>query len=438
MRRIAFVLMLVVVAAALAACSTASPIPLESSATTTTPVESATVVQPPSATPGSVASADPATPVPASADPPSSAPTPVANMLTLWHSFAADSPETTIVNDLIAQAQQSTPDLKIAAVAIPGDEIINRFETEAAAGGGPDLLLASNDSLSRQARAGLLRELDAAVEQQAGQYLPNALDSMRVGGKLYGMPAALSTIGLYYNTAQVPSPPRSTGDLLNAVKAGTSLVLIRSAFHNFGFFGAFGGRLFDENGRCIADGGGFAEALSYLRELKAAGAQIVASGREAEALFKEGQAALTINGSWLLADYRAALGEQLGVAPMPAGPAGPAKPLLGGTGIYVNAATTRAEQATALGLLLTGQQAQQRFVEQGAFIPSNPNLTIANPALASFFESAKAGTPAPQRPELDRFWQPFDNALAEVLETDADPLATVQAACAAMNEANGR
>jgi arabinogalactan oligomer / maltooligosaccharide transport system substrate-binding protein len=434
MRRIAFLLIMVLLAAVLAACSTAEPIPLEPSAPATASDTSPTATQSSTAT----VVTDPATPTAASADLPSVAPTPAPDTLTLWHSFAADSPEAQIINDLVAQAQQSTPDLKLAAVAIPGDEIVNRFETEAAAGGGPDLLLAANDSLSRQARAGLLRELDSALEQQASQYLPHALDSMKVGGKLYGMPAALSTIGLYYNSAQVQSPPRSTDDLLNAVKGGTRLVLVRSAFHSFGFFGAFGGRLFDDNGRCVADAGGFAEALRYLRELKAAGAQVVASGREAEALFKEGQAALTINGSWLLADYRAALGDQLGVAPMPSGPSGPARPLLGGTGVYINAASARAEQAIALGLLLTGQQAQQRFVEQALFVPSNPNLSITNPALANLFESAKAGTAAPQRPELDRFWRPFDSALAEVLESDADPAATVQAACAAMNQANGR
>lgn len=433
MRRIA--ILFVLVAVMLSACSTAEPIPLEPS-TTASAGSAATTAPTTSAAP--IAAEQPTPADNPTTENPSTPPTPAPNMLTLWHSYAADSPEAGIVDDLVAQAQVSMPDLKIVAVAIPGDEIINRFETEAAAGGGPDLLLAPNDSLGREARSGLLRELDSAVGQQASQYLPNAIESMKVDGKLYGIPASLSTIALYYNAGKIQSPPRTTEDLLNAVKGGTTLVLIRSAFHNFGFFGAFGGRLFDENGRCVADAGGFADALNYLRELKNAGAQVVTSGREAEALFKEGQADLAINGSWLLADYRAALGDQLGVAPMPSGPAGPARPLLSGSGVYLNAGSAKPDQAIALGLLLTGQEAQQRYVEQGTFIPSNPNLTIANPALASFFESAKSGTPAPNRTELDRFWGPFDGALAEVLDTDADPVATVQAACTAMNESNGK
>jgi arabinogalactan oligomer/maltooligosaccharide transport system substrate-binding protein len=368
----------------------------------------------------------------------SAPPTTAPNSLTVWHGYAADSPEARILNDVIAATQQASSEAKIAVLQIPGDQIINRFETEAAAGGGPDLLFASNDSLGRQARAGLLRDLDSALAPQANLYLPAALDGMKVAGKLYGIPGSLTTIALYYNQGKIQSPPRTTDELLNAVKSGAKIVLIQSAFHNFGFFGAFGGRLFDEAGRCVADAGGFAQTLAYLRELKQAGAQFVTSGREAETVFKEGQADLTINGSWLLADYRASLGDHLRVAPLPGGPAGPARSLTSVVGVYINANSDQFDQAVALGLALTNQATQQRLVEQSPFVPTNPNVTIADPAVASLFEAAKVGTPYPHMPELDRFWRPFDAALAEVLDTDADPVAAVQSACAAMNEANGR
>ncbi|HEX6289726.1 MAG TPA: extracellular solute-binding protein [Herpetosiphonaceae bacterium] len=436
MRQIAFFVSLVLVAAVLAACSTASRLPVEPDATAAPTSTTATGAA--SAAPTTAATSDPTPTVAATAER-TSAPTPtLPNALTLWHSYAADSPAAQILDDLIAQARQAAPDMQIAATSIPGDQIVNRFETEAAAGGGPDLLLASSSGLGRQARAGMLRDLDSAVAPQASRYLPNALDSMRVDGKLYGVPASLTTIALYYNTGTIQNPPRTTDELLSAVKGGARIALIRSTFHNFGFFGAFGGRLFDDSGRCVADAGGFAEALNYLRELKAAGAQFVTSGREAEALFKEGQVDLAINGSWLLDDFRAALGEQLGVAPMPDGPGGAASPLLGGTGVYVNANTDTFEQATALALALTSQEVQQRFVEQSAFVPSNPGVATADPALASLAEAARASAPYPQRTELDRFWQPFDGALVEVLENNADPVAAVQSACTAMNEANGK
>jgi arabinogalactan oligomer/maltooligosaccharide transport system substrate-binding protein len=439
MRRIAFFIIVVMVAAVLAACSTAEPLPLNPSPTTAASAAATSSAPSASAAP---TTADPTNPPPTPAtDTTANAPTPLptpSNALTLWHSFAADSPEARIVGEIMEQTRQTAPGMEIAVAQIPANEIINRFETAAAAGGGPDLLFASTSGLGRDARAGLLKELDSAAVTTANQYLPNALDSMKVDGKLYGLPASLETMALYYNTSKIQNAPRTTGDLLNAVKGGATLVLIRSPFHSFGFFGAFGGRLMDENGRCVAEAGGFADALNYLRELKAAGAQFVTSGREAETLFKEGQADLAINGSWLLSDYRASLGDQLGVAAMPGGPTGQAAPLISGSGVYLNANTDKAEQAVALGLALTSQTAQQRYVEQSVFIPSNPNVTSADPALATLATAARSGAAYPQRLELDRFWQPFDNALAEVLENNADPVATVQAACTAMNEANGK
>jgi arabinogalactan oligomer/maltooligosaccharide transport system substrate-binding protein len=188
----------------------------------------------------------------------------------------------------------------------------------------------------------------------------------------------------------------------------------------------------------VADQGGFAEALAYLRELNAAGAQFVPSGREAEELFRSGQADLTIDGDWLLADFRASLGDQLGVAPLPAGPAGPARPLVASSGFFVSANSQQAEKAIALALALTDDAAQQQLSSQTQLIPSSPQITPADAALAALTSSARNGVPRPQQPELDAFWQPFDAALAEVLETDVDPAQAVQAACAAMNSANGK
>jgi arabinogalactan oligomer/maltooligosaccharide transport system substrate-binding protein len=360
---------------------------------------------------------------------------PAPRGLTLWYGYAENSPEEQALRALVERARPSVAGAEITLLRVPGAELINRFETEAAAGGGPDLLLAANDNLGRDVRAGLLHSLDSAALDTRDAA---SLESMRVDGKLYGLPLTYSTIALYSNTARVTTPPATTQALLDAVKSGAKAVFIRSAYHNFGLFGAFGGRLLDEGGRCVADQGGFTEALAYMRELKAAGAQFVPSGREAQELFRSGQADLTIDGDWLLADFRASLGDQLGVAPLPAGPAGPARPLVASSGFFVSANSRQAENATALALALTDEQAQQQISSQTQLIPSSPQITPADAAQAALASSARNGVPRPQRPELDAFWQPFDAALGDVLETDVDPAQAVQAACAAMNSANGK
>lgn len=431
------IIIVVALAVLVAACSPAtapiaSPGPETSAAADAAPSQSAAASAEASPSPSAAATLAP-TETAAPPDQASVAPTP-RNGLTLWYGYGEGSAEEQTLLALADRARQSPDAVEVTLRRVPGDELINRFEIEAAAGGGPDLLLTTSSNLGRDARAGLLRSLDDATADVDSA----SLDTMRVDGRVYGLPLSSSTVALYSNSAAVPSPPATTQALLNEIKGGRSAVLIRSAYYNFGFFAAFGGRLLDENGRCIADQGGFAEALAYLRELKAAGAQFVASGQEAQELFRSGQADLTIDGDWLWADYRASVGDQLVVAPLPAGPAGPARPLVTSSGIFINANTQQPEAAVALALALTAPDSQQAFADQALLIPTNPQVVPADAALAAFTTSAQNGLPRPQQPELDAFWQPFDAALGEVLETDADPVQAVQSACAAMNSANGK
>jgi arabinogalactan oligomer / maltooligosaccharide transport system substrate-binding protein len=192
----------------------------------------------------------------------------------------------------------------------------------------------------------------------------------------------------------------------------------------------------DDNGVCIADAGGYAEALAYLRELKNAGVRFATSGAEAQELFRAGQVAAVIDGSWLLADYGAALGERLGVAPMPAGPSSWATPMLGATGVYLNRSTERPDAALNVALALTDAETQQQLAQQPTFLPSNAAVTPPGALQQRLLEAASGGVPRPQRVELDGFWRPFDRAVASALDTDADPAAIVQEACALMNQLN--
>ncbi len=420
-------------AALLAGCSTAaSTTPVRTSPS----VAASQVVQASAATSNSATTAPP-TPVAFTATAGSEEADTTRPRLMIWHSFAPGSREEQTLHGLLESARQAQGKIDIAAQAMQGNQMLDRFELVAAAGGGPDIVIGPNDFLLRQARAELLRNVDADLGASKDSFAPNALGNLSVDGKLYGVPLSRSTIALYFNRSQVADPPQTTQGLLDAAKAGQKVVLIRSSYHNFGFLGAFGGRLFDDEGRCVADAGGVADAWGYLRELKSAGAHFVTDGSEAEALFKAGEAAITVNGAWLLGDYRAVLGEQLGVAALPAGPAGPAKPLVSSTGVFINANSAHTAQAISVAQLLTNADAQLKWADQAGLLPANPSVAIADANVGGLAAAALTGIARPQRPELNAFWQPFDAALAEVLENNADPVAAVQAACATVNQANG-
>src|SRR4029453_9679179 len=117
------------------------------------------------------------------------------------------------------------------------------------------------------------------------------------------------------------------------------------------------GELMDDRGKCVADQGGFAEAMQYLVDLKEAGAVFETDGGKADTLFRQKQADMIINGPWTLGAYKKDLGADLGVAPIPAGPVGPAQPLAGIDGFYVN--PNSPNQAAAVDL------AQYIFSDEG-------------------------------------------------------------------------
>ncbi len=357
--------------------------------------------------------------------------------ITLWHAYSTGGGEDAALTALIEQAKKDNPDATINVLQVPFSDIFSKFENEVSAGGGPDLLLAPNDSLGNQARKGLLMPLDDLLAGKLDNIGETAVNGMKVDGVLYGVPESYKAVALYYNKSTVDKVPTTTDELLQAVKDGKTLVINQNIYHNYGFLQAFGGKLFDADNKCAATTGG-PEMIKYLQDLKAAGATFVTDGGQGDALFREGKADMIINGPWVLADFEAALGDKLGVAPMPAGPGGPAGPLTGVDGFYVNANSQNPEGAVALALYLTNEQSQQMFTDKAGHVPTNTTVTSSDPNVAGFAEAASTGVPRPQSAELDNFWTPFGDAVTKAVEGGEDATAVITEACQTMDTANNK
>jgi arabinogalactan oligomer/maltooligosaccharide transport system substrate-binding protein len=259
-----------------------------------------------------------------------------------------------------------------------------------------------------------------------------------VDGKIYAVPGIIKAVALYYNTATVPTPPATTADLLALVKSGKKLVLNENNYHNYGFFPAFGGQLMDSTGKCTADQGGFTDAMQYLLDLKAAGATFQTDGGKADTLFKTGAADMIINGPWVLGDYKTALGAKLGVAPMPAGPKGPSKPLAGIDGFYLNPNSTNTDAAIKLAQYIFSAQGLAQYADTAGDPPARTDVTVADPLVKAFSDAAAAGDPRPQSAEFGNWWGPFGDMVTKVIEGQQTPADGVKAACDAMNKANNK
>jgi len=414
-----WIISLLVIGSLLGACATPTPVP--PTATQAAPAASPTA---------------PAAATPTTAPSPTPAP---KTKLTIWHAYHTGGSEEQALTQILENYQQKNPNVEVQVLAIPFDQIFTKWETEVAAGGGPDMFTAPNDQLGKEVRAGLIAPLDDLLKGKLENVAPIGIQGMQVGGKIYGVPGIVKAVALYYNKSTVPEPPKTTDDLLNLVKAGKKLVLYAggaAAYFHFGWYSAFGGQLADPQGRCIADKGGVAEALQFLLDLKAAGAQFESDLSKGATLFRQGKADMIVDGPWMLGDYKKDLGDKLGVVPLPAGPKGPANPLTGVDGWYINPNSKNKEAAVALALYIFGPEGLKIYADVAGDPPVRTDVQVTDPLVKTFAEAAAAGFPRPQEAWFDNYWGPFGDMFTAVLEGKAKPADAVAKACADMNKAN--
>jgi len=360
----------------------------------------------------------------------------ITGNITLWHAYGTGGSEEQALNQLITKIRTDNPTAKITVLQVPFDQVFNKFQTEAAAGGGPDLFTAPNDELGNEVRANLLMALDSKLSGKLSSVAQLGVDGLKVDGKLYGVPMLFKAVALYYNKDKVPTPPKSTDELMTMLKAGKTLVQNENAYHMFGWSTAFGGSLMDTNGKCVADQGGWADAFTYNLGLKAAGAKFETDGGRADTSFRAGQVDMIINGPWVLGDYKKDLGAKLGVSPIPAGPKGKAGPLTGVDGWYINQSAKNVDGAIALALALTNADSQKVYADVAGDVPVRTDVTVSDPLVKAFSDASATGFARPQSVEFGNYWTPFGDAVTKIIEGKSTPQAGISEACAAMNKAN--
>jgi arabinogalactan oligomer/maltooligosaccharide transport system substrate-binding protein len=346
------------------------------------------------------------------------------------------------LTQILADLQQENPGLTVNVLQIPFDQVFNKWETEVAAGGGPDMFTVPNDNTGNQARAGLLAPLGDLLEGKTDAFPESSFAGATIGGEIYGVPGIAKAVALYYNKSTIPEPPATTDDLFELLASDHKIAINQNNYHNFGWLtGAFGGTLMDDTGKCVADqDSGMADALQFMADLKAAGANFETDGGKADTLFRQGEVDMIINGPWVLGDYKADLGDDLGVVPMPAGPAGPATPLSGVDYWHVNPNVSPEQQELAVdvALYLFGPEGAQIYADVSGSPMVTKGVTASDPLVGAFAEAAAAGFPRPQTVEFGNWWGPFGDAVTKVMEGVSAPADAVAEACAAMNTASGK
>jgi arabinogalactan oligomer/maltooligosaccharide transport system substrate-binding protein len=365
----------------------------------------------------------------------------LSGTITIWEAYGASgSAEKAAFDKIVANVKSANPGLTVNVLDVPFNQLFNKFETEAASGGGPDLYIAPNDSLPSEARAGLLKDLTSMVDTlKADPYniSDTAITADTVDGKLYAIPESMKAVALFYRTDQLPTAPATTDDWkTNASKLGWVYGANGGgAYYAWGIYGAFGGKILDDSGKCAA-ATGVPDALKWLQDMKAAGMKFYQNDNDAKADLISGKIGGFIDGPWQSGDLKKALGTKLAVAPGPKGPGGDFQPMAAPDGYYINDASANADLAVQFALQMISATNEQIFVDEAGHIPANTTLTVKDPIDNGFATAIKTGFARPTAVELNNYWGNFGNALVAVIDKNSNPTTEVTNACAAMDKAN--
>lgn len=199
------------------------------------------------------------------------------------------------------------------------------FLTAGLAGSLPDLLWTVNDHAGPFTDAELIMPVDDLFDLSL--YVDSALAAAELGGQTWGVPLANGNhLMLMYNKSLVETPPADTDELIamgQELTTGDQYGFVYNQTEPFWlvpWLGGFGGAVFAEDGKTpTLNTPEMIATLQFLYDIKYTTPIIPAESDYdgADTLFKEGKAAMIINGDWSLGGYKDALGDDLGVARIP-------------------------------------------------------------------------------------------------------------------------
>lgn len=315
----------------------------------------------------------------------------------LWHNLPER--EAAALDNALDRYRRANPGVDVI-VEVQGDDMETEFERATRSGLGPNLLLTASTNILTLASAGALLPLtDLVTPEQLERFLSVALQTTRYDGNVYGLPVSLNTLVLYYNRSLVDRAPVTVDQLLQEASIGRR-VLMNSQFSDALWSArAFGVDLFDSEGNPQDATAGIANWLIWMEQVRDTPGFITDDNTAAlRNRFLEGDIPYYIGHSRELAELSAALGSDLAVAQLPAGPAGSAGPLLSTSAFLVNAlsSSTQIDRSLDLALFLTSSDQQAALMREASIVPANGRTRISEglyPEIATVEAQARTAIP---------------------------------------------
>jgi arabinogalactan oligomer/maltooligosaccharide transport system substrate-binding protein len=272
------------------------------------------------------AATEAATTAPVATEAPTKAAVPVA--LTLWTKEGETDGGLQYVQALCDAYTAAHPEVTFTVVNKDVETLREDFQTASLAGAAPDLLWTVSDHLGPFTSADIIQPVDKLFD--LSKFVTSATDAVKsADGQTWGVPISNGNhLMLIYNKSLIKTAPTNTDELISmgkefmAANSGKYALVFNQTepFFFIPWLGGFSGKVFASDGVTpTLDTPEMTSALQFVYDLKAVDGLVPAESDYdgADTLFKEGNAAMIINGDWSLSGYKTALGDNLGVAPIP-------------------------------------------------------------------------------------------------------------------------
>ena len=342
----------------------------------------------------------------------------------IWHQKSGK--ERALFERLVGEYNAAHPDRRVEALYRENEEMRNLFVIAAVAGQGPDLVYGPSDNVGVYHVTRTVRPLDGLLRPGVReQFIPEA--AVAYEGKTWILAEQIGNhLALIYDPVRVPTPP---GPLDEQIALGKQLTRARSGegkadeygltwnyrepYFFIPFLTAFGGWVMDDAGRPTLDNDRTAAALQFILDLRDKEKVIPREGdyEIADALFKEGRAAMIINGPWSWVAY--GVPEKARLAPLPtnAQTGLPCTPIYSLCGYGVNVNVPDAKLPLVLEVLehFTGSEVQTRFARELLIAPTRLDVRESaavkeSVALQASLAQIGRARPMPLRPEMRQIW----------------------------------
>ncbi|MFW5729249.1 MAG: extracellular solute-binding protein, partial [Spirochaetota bacterium] len=314
------------------------------------------------------------------------------------------------------------------------------FLTASLAGDPPDLVWTVNDHAGPFVAANLLKPVQDLFD------MDEYVESVSMGGDTWAVPISSGNhLMLMYNTDIVSEPPETTEEL---IEMGQELTgddrygLVYNATEPFWlapWLGGFDGTVFAEDGVTpTLDTQAMRDTLQFLYDLEFEHGIVPAESDYAtmDTLFKEGNAAMIINGDWAIGGYRDAMGDDFAVTRIPQVSATGEwpKPYTSGKYFMIPRTLEGNKLATVVEFIeyATNYENQIDMVETLSRLPARREALSAEEVtsdelLAASAQQMEVGTPMPSAVEMRAIWDAIKPEMNAVLADNKSPEAAAEA-----------